>query len=488
MTRGFGSSMTDRVPPHNTKAERGVLGGILCHSDMVKVAIQILAADQFYVPAHQNIFRAMCDLERNQLPIEIVLLGERLSTKGELEDIGGYEFLAELMNSIGSGMHVEQYARIVRDKAKARELIHTNVEALRDVYDQTRSIDELLLQTEQRIVGIREGRYGSKPSANGKGHLSHWPAPVLASDLDNESNKIEWLWNGYIAKRHTTLFSALMKSGKTTLVGHLLKALQTGGTFCGRLVTQCKTLIVSEESKGIWQRRRDLLGLDNSLALLCRPMMVKPTPMDWVDFVLHVQDCASSHKADLVVIDTISTFAPWRNENDTAQQMEAVIPLNYLTQAGFGVSIFHHFGKTDDSEGKASRGSTALASAVDIILEMRRYKPGDLTDRRRTLSGMGRFDEIPSEVILELAADGSGYTAQGDKKTVEADELRELIRGVLPIESPGMTASEVHERLPEGSRSSRGDVSKALNAETGSFWQREGTGKKNSPYRFWVPV
>ena len=52
-----------------------------------------------------------------------------------------------------------------------------------------------------------------------------WPDPVAVSDLPDHGPAVDWIWNGCIARGHVTLFSALMKSGKTTLVSHLLRCL-----------------------------------------------------------------------------------------------------------------------------------------------------------------------------------------------------------------------------------------------------------------------
>src|SRR5262249_12416766 len=76
------------------------------------------------------------------------------------------------------------------------------------------------------------------------------------------------------------------------------------------------------------------------------------------------------------------------------------------------VRIAHHIEKSDAGEGRAARGSTALAGFVDVMLELRRFRPDCRADRRRVLTGYGRFDEVPGELVIELAADGSGYTAE----------------------------------------------------------------------------
>jgi hypothetical protein len=317
------------------------------------------------------------------------------------------------------------------------------------------------------------------------GPKARWPDPVPISALTGEAAKVDWLWHGCIVRRHTTLFTALMKGGKTTFVSHLLRALQDGASFCGRVTTRCRTLVISEESQAIWAQRRDALGLDDSLETMCRPMMGKPTFAEWADFLLHVRGCATDRAVDIIAFDTVAAFTPWRNENDSAEVMTAVTPLNLLTEAGFAVVLFHHSGKADQTEGRAARGSTALTGAVDIILEMRRYRPDEATDRRRVLSGLGRFDEVPDEMVVELSDDGTSYTACGDKKAVAARELRDAILAVLPTEAPGLTASDVHADMPEDTRPRRGDVGKALLLGADRDWICAGSGKRGDPYRFW---
>jgi hypothetical protein len=100
--------------------------------------------------------------------------------------------------------------------------------------------------------------------------------------------------------------------------------------------------------------------------------------------------------------------------------------------------------------------------------------------------GYGRFDEIPEEVVIALAADGAGYHAEGDRKDIVAREVQALVMEALPSEAPGLTADGVHELLPAGTRPRRGDVMKALHAGADAkLWTRAGSGKRGDPYHFW---
>lgn len=213
----------------------------------------------------------------------------------------------------------------------------------------------------QRAAGVVPSEDAAHPGGKGTAAKpAPWPEPKYVTELSGDGSAVDWLWHGCIARGHTTLFSALMKAGKTTLLAHLLGSLQSGTPFAGRATRECRTLIVSEESEAIWMRRRDALGLDGHLSVLCKPMFAKPTLYDWSRFVQYVADRATARCCDLVVFDTLGAFAPWKNENDAAEVQAAMTTLNLLTRAGPAVLNFHHVGKIDSGEGRAARGSTAL--------------------------------------------------------------------------------------------------------------------------------
>jgi replicative DNA helicase len=146
--------LAERLPPHNRDAERGVLGGVLRDPDTLPVVQQIIRTENFYFDAHQKIYQAICDLETEHQPIDLVLLHERLKQNKQLEDVGGVMYLTELWESVPTGANAEYHAKIVRDTAMVRSLIHAGNEILRDAYDRTQSADELVGQAERKIMDI----------------------------------------------------------------------------------------------------------------------------------------------------------------------------------------------------------------------------------------------------------------------------------------------------------------------------------------------
>jgi replicative DNA helicase len=148
----------ERLPPHSREAERSVLGSMLRDNVVINDVIQIINEDSFYTDAHQKIFRGIHSLYNKGMghPADMVTLAEWLKEQKFMEDVGGYSYLAELWDASPTAANAEYYARIVRDKALVRGLIHASTEILRDSYDQGMPADQLVEEAERKILDIAE--------------------------------------------------------------------------------------------------------------------------------------------------------------------------------------------------------------------------------------------------------------------------------------------------------------------------------------------
>src|SRR5438105_15827244 len=147
----------DRLPPQSPEAERSVLGSMLRDNEVIGDVILILGRPEyFYADAHRKIHQAIISLYEKGHPVDVVVLAEELKQRGQIEDIGGYGYLGKLWDAAPTAANAEYYARIVRDKALVRHLIHASTEILRDSYDQAMPADELLEMAERRVLDIAE--------------------------------------------------------------------------------------------------------------------------------------------------------------------------------------------------------------------------------------------------------------------------------------------------------------------------------------------
>jgi replicative DNA helicase len=145
-----------RVPPQSLEAEESVLGGVLLDNAALDRVLEFVRPDDFYREAHRRIFRAMIHLAERNEPADLVTLSEALRQRGELQDVGGAAYLAELAERVPTAANAAHYARIVREKAILRSLITTATEIATRGYEDTRDVKDLLDRAEQSIFSISE--------------------------------------------------------------------------------------------------------------------------------------------------------------------------------------------------------------------------------------------------------------------------------------------------------------------------------------------
>lgn len=143
-----------KLPPQNIEAEQSVLGSLLIDQDAIIRIADALTPEQFYRGTHQKIFAAIVSLFERREPADVVTVGNELMQKGQLEAVGGEDYLAELVNRVPTAANVETYASIVRETSLRRDLIGISNDLNVSSYDGAKSIKEVLEETEQRIFSL----------------------------------------------------------------------------------------------------------------------------------------------------------------------------------------------------------------------------------------------------------------------------------------------------------------------------------------------
>jgi hypothetical protein len=296
----------------------------------------------------------------------------------------------------------------------------------------------------------------------------------------------KWLWHGLVAAGKVTLFTSLWKSGKTTLVAHLLARRRAGGEFLGLAVAPGGSLVVSEEPRDLWPERRRRLGLGSELGILTRPFTGRPTLADFRQLHDQILDLRRERSLDLVVFDSLAMFLPGRTENDAGVMVDALAPFLALADAGLAVWLLHHPAKGEPALGQAARGSGALLASVDIIVEMR-HPGGDPFTRRRKLFGWSRYDATPRQLLIELSPDGRRY----DRLTDGPDEFHahwDTVSALLGSAAGPLTRQQIEAAWPaEMARPHQATLWRWLDraVELG-LAVRVGKGTKTEPFRYGV--
>src|ERR1700687_1016570 len=145
-----------KLPPQSIEAEESVLGGVLLDNTAIDRALEFVTAEDFYREAHRKVMRAMIDLNQRGDPVDLITLAEALKVRGELQDVVGATYLAELADKVPTAANVAYYARIVRQKSVLRSLIQTATEIVTMGYESGADVDEFLDEAEHKIFEISE--------------------------------------------------------------------------------------------------------------------------------------------------------------------------------------------------------------------------------------------------------------------------------------------------------------------------------------------
>ena len=146
--------MSGRIPPHSIEAERAVLGAILLNKDAFDAVSSIVKAEDFYSDNHRVIYEAIVSIVGKNQRADYVLLSEELKKSQKLEAVGGILYLTNLTTDIVDAYNVEDHAKIVRDKAHLRKLIHVANAVESMAYREEEEIEDIVNRAEQMVLDV----------------------------------------------------------------------------------------------------------------------------------------------------------------------------------------------------------------------------------------------------------------------------------------------------------------------------------------------
>ncbi len=162
-------SIIDRIPPNNLEAEMALLGSVLVDKEMMSTVAEIVRPEDFYASLHETIYSALVALTERGEPLDKVTLAEELRSRGMLDKIGGIVYLTTLMDTVPTAASAEYYAKIVREKAALRGLIHAGTQITKLGYEAEEDVPAALDSSEQIVYDVTNR--GSKRNFSPVGDL-----------------------------------------------------------------------------------------------------------------------------------------------------------------------------------------------------------------------------------------------------------------------------------------------------------------------------
>ncbi len=146
-----------KLPPQAVDLEEVVLGAMLIDKKGVDEVVDILSADAFYKEAHAYIFEAIFSLFRAGEPIDLLTVSSELKREKKLEAVGGEYYLVQLTQKVSSSAHIEFHARIIIQKYIQRSLIQISNEIIKESYDESTDVFDLLDMAESKLYDVAQG-------------------------------------------------------------------------------------------------------------------------------------------------------------------------------------------------------------------------------------------------------------------------------------------------------------------------------------------
>lgn len=187
-----------RIPPHSDEAEEAVIGALLIDNTAWESVDGLIASSDFYRQSFRSLFAAIEDLVIDYQPFDLVTVTNKLRLNGELELIGGENYIISIVERTLSSANVRVYAQLVRDKSVLRQLIEASSDiAELGYFPEKRETKDVLDEAEQKVFNIAENYQSNQ--REGFVHVKRVAAEALKKiqELSKSDSRVTGLPTGW---------------------------------------------------------------------------------------------------------------------------------------------------------------------------------------------------------------------------------------------------------------------------------------------------
>lgn len=150
--------MQTRNVPHNLEAEQSVLGAMVLSKFALQKAADALTKESFYSVNNSIIFDCLIEMAEKKIPIDLTTLTSELKNKNKLDEIGGVEYLTEIIDYVPTSANVDQYIKLVEEAALLRRLIDVSTDIVSSAYASDINVNDTLDNAERKILNVVKNR------------------------------------------------------------------------------------------------------------------------------------------------------------------------------------------------------------------------------------------------------------------------------------------------------------------------------------------
>lgn len=147
-----------RSLPQSIEAEQSVIGSMIIDKNSIAKVMESLEEEDFYRDGHKAIYKAILEMFRNDMAVDLVTLLEYLKSTDMLERAGGVTYITELSASVPTTANLGAYIKIVSDKSTLRKLIKASTTIIEESYNKQDKVESVVDIAEKKIFNIAENR------------------------------------------------------------------------------------------------------------------------------------------------------------------------------------------------------------------------------------------------------------------------------------------------------------------------------------------
>ncbi len=148
--------MQKRLPPQNIEVEKSLLGCMLMDKDAIITVSAWLLPEHFYDQKHITIYSAILDLFNNALPVDLITVVDKLKKQKKLSSAGGTAYVADLVTTVATTAHSEEYGEIIKESAIRRGLISAAGNITEIAFNEDTPIDEVIDKSERQVFDVAQ--------------------------------------------------------------------------------------------------------------------------------------------------------------------------------------------------------------------------------------------------------------------------------------------------------------------------------------------
>ena len=151
-----------RLQPQARELEGAVIGALLLEKQSLEIAKEIISSEMFYDKTNEIIYNAIEILASENKPVDMLTVVDQLRKTGELDNVGGPIYIAQLSGKVVSTAHLEYHCRIIKQQYIKRKFIEICLHDSGIAFDETEDIDDILYENSKKMEVLQEAIIGKR--------------------------------------------------------------------------------------------------------------------------------------------------------------------------------------------------------------------------------------------------------------------------------------------------------------------------------------